>query len=103
MLNQLAGNAEEHIAQLQHVGLIRADLSVPIITCLMGALKIGIINMPGIMGQDSMPSMEQLAEALSDLMCRWLEPEHLPSDSVAGKRIMAEWLKNVNEITQEHQ
>ncbi len=97
-LNQLAGNAGEHLAQLQSAGLIRADVPVPMITYLMGALKIGIIQMPEAMGRNSAPPMEQLAEALSDLVRRWLEPEHLPSDSEAGKHLMVDWLENANEI-----
>ena len=97
-LNQLAGNAGEHLAQLQSAGLIRADVPVPIITYLMGALKIGIIQMPEVMGQSSAPSMEQLTEALSDLVRRWLEPEHLPSDSEVGKHLMVDWMENANEI-----
>jgi hypothetical protein len=55
------------------------------------------------MGQQHMPSMEQLTEALSDLMRRWLEPEHLPSDSAMGKQIMVEWLEQVNEIAEQLQ
>jgi len=98
-LDQLVGNAETHIAQLQSAGLIRADLPVPVITFLMGALKIGIINSPGPGGQGKTPSMEQLTEGLSDMISRWLEPEHLPSDSSVGKHIMAEWLEQVNEIS----
>jgi AcrR family transcriptional regulator len=100
-LNQLVGNADAHIVQLQEAGLIRADLPVPVITFMIGSLKIGIINVSDLMGQEHAPSMEQLTEALSDLMRRWLEPEHLPSDSAVGKRIMAEWLEQVNEITEQ--
>ena len=99
-LDQLVGNADAQIVRLQQAGLIRADLPVPIITFLIGSLKIGIINVSELMGQEHMPSIEQLTEALSDLMRRWLEPEHLPADSAAGKQIMAEWLEQVNEITE---
>jgi AcrR family transcriptional regulator len=104
-LKQLVGNAEEHITQLQQAGLIRADLPVPVITFLIGALKMGIIQVSELMGQQHMrqqhmPSMEQLTEALSDLMRRWLEPEHLTGDSTVGKRIMAEWLEQVNAVAQ---
>lgn len=98
LLKQLVGNADAHIAQLQRAGLIRADLPVSTITFLMGALKVGIINVAELGGQVPTPSMEQLAEALSDLMRRWLEPEHLPSDSTVGKRLMVDWLEQVNEI-----
>jgi AcrR family transcriptional regulator len=101
-LHQLAGNAEEHLAQLQRAGLIRSDLPVPVMTFLIGAVKIGIVNMPDIMGQESMPSAEQLTEALSDLMRRWLEPERLPSDTTVGKQIVAEWLEKTNEIEQRY-
>ncbi len=102
-MNQLSGNAGDHIAQLQHAGLIRADLPIPVITYLIGALKIGIINMAELGIQKPVPSEAQLTEAISDLMRRWLEPEHLPSDSAAGKRIMAEWMQQANEIERKHQ
>ncbi len=99
MLNQLVLNADAYIVQLQQAGLIRTDLPVPVITFLIGALKIGIINVAELTGQQHIPSMEQLTEALSDLMRRWLEPEHLPADSAVGKQIMAEWLDQVNDLT----
>jgi AcrR family transcriptional regulator len=102
-LNQLVGNADAHIAQLQQAGLIRADLPVHVMTFLMGALKIGIIHAADLAGQEYLPSTEQLTEAISDLMRRWLEPEHLPSDSAAGKQIMAEWLEQANEIMTQSQ
>lgn len=100
-IQQLVGNAEAHFVQLQRAGLIRADLPVSIITFLITSLKTGVINTSGLMGQDRTPSMEQLAEALSDLIRRWLEPEQLPSDSAVGKRIMAEWLEASNTIGQQ--
>ena len=103
ILSQLVGNAEEHITRLQQAGLIRADLPVPVITFLVGALKIGIIHTSDFVDQEHLPSMEQLTEALSDLMRRWLEPEHLPSDTTIGKHIMAEWLEQVNAIEQQAQ
>jgi AcrR family transcriptional regulator len=103
-LSQLRGNGEEHIAQLQRAGLIRADLPVPVIAFLIGALKIGIIHVADLAGKEQTPSTEQLTEALSDLMRRWLEPEHLPSDSAVGKQIMAEWLeKNINDMAARQQ
>jgi len=102
-VSQLAGNAEAHVAQLQRAGLIRADLPVPIITYLMGALKLGIVGSSDVMGREFMPSTEQLTEALSDLIRRWLEPEDLPADTTVGKHIVAEWLRDVNEIEQQAQ
>ncbi len=102
-LNQLVGNADAHIVQLQQAGLIRTDLPVPVITFLIGALKIGLIHVSDLTDQERMPSTEQLTEAISDLMRRWLEPEHLPSDSAAGKHIMAEWLEQANEIMTQSQ
>ncbi len=97
-VNGLVGNSEEHVAQLQHAGLIRRDLPVPLITYLMGALKIGIIQTSDLVGPERMPSLEELAEALSDLIRRWLEPEDLPRDSQAGKRIMADWLEKTTDL-----
>jgi AcrR family transcriptional regulator len=94
----LYGNAEEHLSQLQQAGLIRPDLPISLITYLMGALKIGIIHMSELGGPDSQPAMEELAEGISDLMRRWLEPEELRGDSDTGKRIMAQWLEQTNAI-----
>ena len=39
--------------------------------------------------------MEQLTEALSDLIRRWLEPEQLPSKSDVGKQLFTEYLDKV--------
>jgi AcrR family transcriptional regulator len=101
VLNQIVLNAETHIVQLQQAGLIRTDLAVPVMTYLIGALKTGIINVAELTDQQRMPSIEQLTEALSDLMRRWLEPEQLPADSAVGKQIMAEWLDRVNDISEQ--
>ncbi len=102
-LNQLVLNADAHIVQLQEAGLIRPDLPVPVITFLIGSLKIGIINVSDLIGQEQMPSIEQLTEGLSDLMRRWLEPEQLPGDSTVGKQIMFDWLERVNKIAEQLQ
>ena len=96
-LNQLVGDSDAYIVQLQHAGLIRADIPASIITYLLTALKIGIINSPDIFGQEHLPSMEQLTEALSDLIRRWLEPEQLPSKSDAGKQLFIDYLEKVKE------
>ena len=102
-LNQLVGNADAYIAQLQQAGLIRADLPVSIITYLMTALKVGVINAPDVLGQDHIPAMEQLADALSDLMRRWLEPEQLPADTAAGKQALTEWFDKTIEIEKQQE
>jgi AcrR family transcriptional regulator len=99
---RIFGNAEDHIAQLQRAGVIRADLSVPVITFLMGAMKIGVIYMAGNMPQNTMPSTEELTDALGDMMRRWLEPEDVPGNSAAGKRIMTDMLEQVNEIGEQY-
>ncbi len=96
--NQLVGNAEEYVVQLQRAGLIRADLPVPVVAYMMAALKIGVITAPDLVGKEYMPEMEQLTEAISDLMRRWLEPEQLPSESETGKRLLAKLLENVQDI-----
>jgi AcrR family transcriptional regulator len=96
-LHQLVGDADAYIVQLQHAGLIRADIPASIITYMLTGLKVGIINSPDIIGQEQLPSMEQLTEAFSDLVRRWLEPEHLPSKSNAGKQFLTEYLDKVKE------
>jgi hypothetical protein len=96
-LNQLVGDADAYFVQLQHAGLIRADIPASIITYLLTALKVGMINSPDLIGQEHLPSMEELTEALSDLIRRWLEPEQLPSKSDAGKQLLTEYLDKVKE------
>ena len=96
-LNQLVGDADAYFVQLQHAGLIRADIPASIITYLLTALKVGVINSPDIFSQEHMPSMEQLTEVLSDLVRRWLEPEQLPSKSDVGKQLWTEYLDKVKE------
>ncbi len=97
MLNQLMGNADTYIIQLQQAGLIRKDLPLPAITFLLTALKIGVIHAPDLISQEHMPTMEQLTEALSDLIRRWLEPEQLPNQSNVGKQSFAELLEKMKE------
>jgi AcrR family transcriptional regulator len=96
-LNQLLGDTDIYIAELQHNGLIRADIPASVITYLLTALKFGIINSPDLISQERKPDMEQLTESLSDLIRRWLEPEQLPSQSDAGKQLFTELLIKVKE------
>ena len=97
---QIIGNAGEYMVQLQHAGLIRTDLSVPVMTFLMSALKLGLITASELMDSEHTPTAEELTEALSDLMRRWLEPEQLPADGAEGKRLINEWMDSINDITQ---
>jgi AcrR family transcriptional regulator len=97
-LLQMTGDYAAYVEQLQRAGLIRADLPVPVITFLTSALKIGIINTPEIFGPVPTPPLEQLIEAVSDLIRRWLEPEQLPRDSAEGKQRVFEWLEKVREL-----
>jgi AcrR family transcriptional regulator len=98
MLRQMMGDYAAYVAQMQRDGLIRADLPVSVITFLTSALKVGIINTPDLFGPEQTPSLEQLTEAISDLIRRWLEPEQLPSDSALGKQHVVEWLEKVQDI-----
>ena len=97
-LNELVGDADAYFDQLQQAGLIRADIPATTITYLLTALKVGMINSPDIIGQEHLPSMEQLTEALSDLIRRWLEPEQLPGKSDVGKQLFTEYLDKVKEF-----
>ena len=96
-LNQLVGDSDTYFVQLQHAGLIRTDIPASTVTYLLTALKVGIINSPDIFSQEYLPSMEQLTEVLSDLIRRWLEPEHLPGKSDAGKQLFTEYLDKIKE------
>jgi AcrR family transcriptional regulator len=102
-VQQMLGDYEAYILQLQQAGLIRADLPVPVITFVTSALKIGIINTPDLFGTEQTPSLEQLTEAISDLIRRWLEPDRPLGDQEAGKRFAAEWLEKLKEIEQDLQ
>ena len=97
-LQQMAGDYEEYIDQLQRAGLIRTDLPVSVITFLTSALKIGVIYTPDLLGWNQMPSMEQLTEAISDLIRRWLEPDQPPKDREVGKRFLIEWLEKLKAV-----
>jgi AcrR family transcriptional regulator len=96
-LNQLLGDTDMYIVELQNAELIRKDIPAPVITYLLTALKFGIINSPGLISQGRVPDMEGLTEVLSDLIRRWLEPEQLPSQSDAGKQLFSDLLKKVKE------
>ena len=102
-VQQMPGDYEAYIVQLQQAGLIRADLPVSIITFVTSALKVGLINTPDLYGPEQTPSLEQLTEAISDLIRRWLEPDRPPGDQEAGKRFAAEWLEKLQEIEQDLQ
>jgi AcrR family transcriptional regulator len=92
-LNQLLGDTDTYIVELQHAGLIRTDIPAPVITYLLTALKFGIINSPDVISKERIPDMEQLTEALSDLIRRWLEPDELPHQSDTGKQLFSDLLK----------
>ncbi len=94
-IDKLVADTDAWLVQLQQAGLVRSNLSAPIITYLMTAMKLGVIYLPEMIGQKHMPPMEVLTEAMSDLVRRWLEPEQLPSDTEAGKRSFAELLDRV--------
>lgn len=98
--DQLVGNAEEYVVQLQRAGLIRGDIPVPVVLYLMTALKVGVITAPDLTGLERMPAMDQLTEAISDLVRRWLEPEQLPSESATGKQLLADLLDKVQDIAE---
>jgi AcrR family transcriptional regulator len=101
MLRQLTGDYEAYIVQLQQAGLIRADIPASVISFVTSALKVGAISTPDLFKSGQMPSMEQLTDAISDMIRRWLEPEQLPSDTTMGKQFVTEWWEKVQEV--EHQ
>jgi len=102
-VQQMLGDYETYIVQMQEAGLIRADLPVSIITFVTSALKIGVINTPDFFGPGQTPPLEELTEVISDLIRRWLEPDRSSGDQEAGKRFAAEWLEKLQEIEQDLQ
>jgi len=103
MIHQLTGDYQGYIVQLQQAGLIRTDVPVSVISLITSALKIGIINTPEVFRQEQIPSMEQLTDAISDMLRRWLEPEQLPSDTAVGKQFVTEWWEKVQEVENQQQ
>ncbi|HEU5369118.1 MAG TPA: TetR/AcrR family transcriptional regulator [Ktedonobacterales bacterium] len=102
-IHQLVGDYEAYIVQLQQAGLMRADVPVSVISFVTSALKIGVINTHDLLSQEQRPSMEQLTDAISDLLRRWLEPEQLPSDTTVGKQLVTEWWEKVKEVENQQQ
>jgi AcrR family transcriptional regulator len=102
-IHQLVGDYEAYIVQLQQAGLMRADVPVSVISFVTSALKIGVINTHDFLNQEQRPSMEQLTDAISDLLRRWLEPEQLPSDTAVGKQFVTEWWEKVTEVENQQQ
>jgi AcrR family transcriptional regulator len=100
-IHQLTDDYKAYIVQLQQAGLLRADIPVSVISFVTSALKVGLITIPDLFGQEQIPSMEQLTDAISDMLRRWLEPEQLPSDTTVGKQLVTEWWEKVQEV--EHQ
>jgi AcrR family transcriptional regulator len=95
-LNQLFGDADIYFAQLQQAGLVRPDIPAPVITYLVTALKVGLFNSADLVGKEHVPSVEQLTEWLSDLVRRWLEPEHIPDAGESGKTLWSDYLAKIN-------
>ena len=96
-LQQLIGTGDAYIRELQCAGLVRADLPASVIAYLLGALKMGMFNSPELHSGEYPPPTEQLADALSDLMRRWLEPEQPPRASDVGKQLLAKYFASVKE------
>ena len=97
-ISDLFGNSEAQIERLQEVGLIRDDLPPHIVSFFITSLKIGIIDAAAFAPAVRAPTPDELTDALSDLMRRWLEPDRPVGDSTVGKRIIAEWLEQTNAI-----
>lgn len=96
-LQQLVGTGDAYIRELQRAGLIRADLPASVIAYLLGALKMGMFNSPELHSREHLPTTEQLTEAFSDLIRRWLEPERPPQASDVGKQLLAKYFASVKE------
>lgn len=94
----LFGNSEAQFEQLRQAGLIRSDLSPRMVTFLITSLKLGIIEASRLAPAVQSPRPDELTEALSELMRRWLTPEEPPADAEEGRRIIAQWLDRTNAI-----
>jgi AcrR family transcriptional regulator len=94
-LDHLFGDADDYFLQLQKAGLVRPDIPASVITYVATALKVGLFNSAELVGKEHVPPVEQLTEALSDLIRRWLEPEHIPDAGDTGKVLWSEYLAKV--------
>jgi AcrR family transcriptional regulator len=94
-IDQMTIDYELYMQQLQASGLIRKDIPLPVISTIMSALKVGLINLPDMIGAAHMPAMEQIIDGMSDLIRRWLEPEQLPPTSDVGKQFLSDYLDKV--------
>jgi len=95
---QILGQSDVYFLQMQQAGLIRKDIPVNVLTFLVSALKLGIAQSSELLGPQHVPPIAQLAEGMSDLIRRWLEPEVLPSDSIVGKQLTNALIDTTNEM-----
>lgn len=103
VINQMSSDFDAVLLRLQEGGLIRRDVGVPTATFLLSALKVGVINTPGLLGEARTPPIAALTEALSDLIRRWLEPDDLPESSALGKRLAADLMDQLQQYEHIHQ
>jgi len=77
--------AEEFVRQMQAAGLMRAELEPEVTAYVMGVLSFGLVGIRQLAPDIPGPSLEQLADALADLVDRGLAT-HANQDSDAGKQ-----------------
>src|ERR1700736_5554190 len=67
-----------------------AQKTLHFITYLLAALKMGVITVPDLVGEAHLPSMEQLAQALSFLSANWpaLKPGPTSIPEAVGNRVV---------------
>lgn len=77
----------EFLKMMQDVGAIRKDIDTKVYAHIMNMLAFGLVSMDEIVNPDDIPPMDELIEAIGDIMNRALTPED-GGDSEAGKAVI---------------
>ena len=77
----------EFLKMMQDVGAIRKDIDAKVYTQIMNMLSFALVSMDEIVKPDEIPPMDELIEAIADIMDRALTPED-GGNSEAGKVVI---------------
>jgi AcrR family transcriptional regulator len=79
--------SQDFVRALQSAGIIRTDLSVPIINHAMILIQVGLASIGEIFDSTLFPSFDLIAESISRLMEQALTPETPPDPAIAKEAI----------------
>ena len=78
---------QEFLQMMQDAGAIRQDINTKVYAHIMNMLAFGLVSMDEVINPESIPPIDELIEAIADIMDRALTPEK-GADSEAGKAII---------------